>query len=69
MPGVRPCPTIAGTKPFALKGTASLTQALVAKPAAPGTAATPVGAAPTPAQLTLQAGYIDLLFFFFLNFF
>jgi translocation and assembly module TamB len=48
--------TIAGAKPFALKGTASLTQALVAKPATPGTAATPVGAAPTPAQLTLQAG-------------
>jgi translocation and assembly module TamB len=48
--------TINGAKPFALQGKASLTQALVAKPADPGTAATPVGAAPTPAQLTLQAG-------------
>ncbi|MET0319267.1 MAG: translocation/assembly module TamB domain-containing protein [Duganella sp.] len=48
--------TIAGNKPFALKGTASLTQALVARPAAPGTAATPVGQPPAPAQLTLQAG-------------
>ncbi|TYQ12419.1 UNVERIFIED_ORG: translocation and assembly module TamB [Zoogloea ramigera] len=48
--------TIAGARPFALKGTASLTQALVATPAAPGTAATPVGQAPTPATLTLQAG-------------
>ncbi|MET0264767.1 MAG: translocation/assembly module TamB domain-containing protein [Duganella sp.] len=49
--------TIAGQRPFALKGTASLTQALVAKPAAPGSVDdTPVGQAPTPAQLTLQAG-------------
>ena len=48
--------TIAGARPFALKGTASLTQALVATPAPPGTAATPVGQAPTPATLTLQAG-------------
>ncbi|KQQ32976.1 hypothetical protein ASF61_12875 [Duganella sp. Leaf126] len=48
--------TIAGARPFALKGTASLTQALVARPAPPGTAATPVGQAPTPAQLSLQAG-------------